>query len=73
LFFLRAFIFRTDSSSNALALAKLSSRRAKSEFFTNRDGDATPTLSERKKSVSFCDPLEEVFYVESFKIDRAKS
>lgn len=33
----------------------------------------TPTLSERKKSVSFSDPLEEVYLIESFKTSRNKS
>jgi hypothetical protein len=42
------------------------------QYFSNRyvDGSTTPTLSERKKSVSFSDPLEEVYIVESFKILR---
>ena len=30
----------------------------------------TPTLSESKKAVSFSDPLEEVFIVESFKTQK---
>jgi SpoVK/Ycf46/Vps4 family AAA+-type ATPase len=37
------------------------------------NGNLTPTLSERKKAVSFSDPLEEVYIVESFKTNRPKS
>eukprot|EP00347_Sterkiella_histriomuscorum_P018235 403346280 len=49
--------------------------RTQSEYFSSRFlvenvGNVTPTLSERKKSVSFSDPLEEVYIVESFKTSR---
>ena len=51
--------------------------RSKSYYQTSRlhtyDGSATPPLSERKKSVSFCETLEEVYYIPSLKSDRAKS
>lgn len=41
-------------------------------YFTSRkiSESVTPTLSERKKSVSFSDPLEEIYIVESFKTMR---
>ena len=44
-------------------------------FFTSRKirESVTPNLSDRKKSVSFSDPLEEIYIVESFKTLRPKS
>ena len=51
--------------------------RARSQYFSTsrnfNDGDNTPTMSERKKSVSFSEQLEEVYYIESYKSARNKS
>ncbi|CDW76661.1 UNKNOWN [Stylonychia lemnae] len=78
---------RQSSSQQQLILPKLAIHqkqnsqqhaleRSQSSYFSCRglfEDKQTPTKSERKKSVSFSDPLEEVYIVESFKSQRPRS